>query len=60
MIRRLAEQLGVHHEALRNWIRQARPATANVTTARPPPSPRNCANWARRTPNCAGPPTPTC
>ncbi|MCE6995527.1 transposase [Saccharothrix sp. S26] len=22
MIRRLAEQLGVHHEALRNWIRQ--------------------------------------
>lgn len=22
-IRRLAEQLGVHHEALRNWIRQA-------------------------------------
>ncbi|MER7272543.1 transposase [Micromonospora carbonacea] len=23
MIRCLAEQLGVHHEALRNWIRQA-------------------------------------
>jgi transposase len=23
VIRRLAEQLGVHHEALRNWIRQA-------------------------------------
>ena len=22
MIRRLAEQLGVHHEALRTWIRQ--------------------------------------
>ncbi|MBF6138395.1 transposase [Nocardia otitidiscaviarum] len=22
-IRKLAEQLGVHHEALRNWIRQA-------------------------------------
>ena len=22
VIRRLAEQLGVHHEALRNWIRQ--------------------------------------
>jgi len=22
-IRRLAEHLGVHHEALRNWIRQA-------------------------------------
>ncbi|WP_407651718.1 transposase, partial [Actinoplanes sandaracinus] len=22
-IRRLAEQLNVHHEALRNWIRQA-------------------------------------
>lgn len=25
-IRRLAEQLGVHHEALRNWIRQAEKA----------------------------------
>jgi transposase len=23
VIRRLAEQLNVHHEALRNWIRQA-------------------------------------
>ena len=23
MVRRLAEQLGVHHEALRTWIRQA-------------------------------------
>lgn len=23
VVRRLAEQLGVHHEALRNWIRQA-------------------------------------
>lgn len=23
VIRRMAEQLGVHHEALRNWIRQA-------------------------------------
>lgn len=23
VIRRLAEQLGMHHEALRNWIRQA-------------------------------------
>jgi transposase len=23
VIRKLAEQLGVHHEALRNWIRQA-------------------------------------
>lgn len=23
VIRRMAEDLGVHHEALRNWIRQA-------------------------------------
>lgn len=23
VIRRLAEELGIHHEALRNWIRQA-------------------------------------
>ena len=43
MIRRLAEQLGVHHEALRNWIRQDeadrgqrgdRPTTAEVEELR--------------------------
>ncbi|MGV9804955.1 transposase [Micromonospora chersina] len=39
VIRRSAEQLGVHHEALRNWIRQQRPTS--VTTGRP-------ARWPRR------------
>lgn len=55
VIRRLAEQLGVHHEALRNWIRQAeadhgerhdRPTTAETEEL------RRC---AARTLNCAGP-----
>jgi transposase len=36
-IRKLAQQLGVHHEALRNWIRQAdtgqRPEPADVDLA---------------------------
>jgi transposase len=34
VIRKLAEQLGVHHEALRNWIRQAE-ADAGVRDDRP-------------------------
>ena len=43
VVRRLAEQLGVHHEALRTWIRQARadrgqrsdlPTTAEVEELR--------------------------
>jgi transposase len=34
VIRQLARQLGVHHEALRNWIRQAQ-ADAGERTDRP-------------------------
>ena len=34
VIRRLAEQLGVHHEALRNWIRQDE-ANRGARTDRP-------------------------
>jgi hypothetical protein len=34
-IHRLAEQLGVHHEALRNWIRQDEPTGVIVMTGQP-------------------------
>jgi transposase-like protein len=53
--RQLAEQLGVHHEALRNWVRQPRLTTANATTARPAMRLRSCAGCARKSVNCAGP-----
>ncbi|MFE5478054.1 transposase [Nocardia sp. NPDC056541] len=35
-IRKLATQLGVHHEALRLWIRQRRLMSASETIARRP------------------------
>jgi hypothetical protein len=46
VIRRLAEQLGVYHEALRNWIVRPRPTPVSVTTGLP-------ARWSRRTGGCA-------
>ncbi|WP_447002260.1 transposase [Saccharothrix isguenensis] len=55
VIWRLAEQLGVHHEALRNWIRRTRPTADSVTTGPRPPSPRSCAGSARRTRNSIAP-----
>ena len=54
--RQLAEQLGVHHEALPNWVRQAEadlPASA-TTTPRAPRS-RSCAGCTRKSPSCGGP-----
>lgn len=40
VIRRLAEQLGVHPEALRNWIHQDQADTANDSTGPPRPRPK--------------------
>jgi class 3 adenylate cyclase/transposase-like protein len=40
-IRRLAEQLGVHHEALRNWIRRPRPMPGSAMTGRHGPVEEN-------------------
>jgi transposase len=53
--RQLGEQLGVHHGALRNWVREAE-ADAGARDDRPPaPRPRSCAGCARKSPSCAGP-----
>jgi transposase len=66
--RQLGEQLGVHHEALRNWVRQAeaddgqrddRPTSAETEELRrdrgAAPRPRSCAGCARKSASCAGP-----
>ncbi|MGK8524975.1 transposase [Nocardia asteroides] len=42
-IRKLAQQLGVHHEALRNWIRQA-----DTTGQRPEPAVTDLAEENKR------------
>lgn len=36
VICRMAEELGVHHETLRGWIRQAEAGTAERTICSPP------------------------
>lgn len=36
VIRRMAEELGVHHEALRGWIHRQRPTPVSGTTCSPP------------------------
>ena len=49
VIRRLAEQLGVPHEAFRNGSARPRPTTAGATTGPPPPRPRSWACCGGRT-----------
>lgn len=55
VIRRLAEQLGVHHEALRNWIRQDEADRGERTTGPRPASRRSCAGFGGRTRNSSAP-----
>jgi transposase len=56
VIRRLAEQLGVCHEALRSWIRQDE-ANRGERTDLPTTEETEelCADSVRRTPNSVGP-----
>lgn len=49
VIRKLAEQLGIHHEALRTWIRQDQADHGERFDRPPPPRSRNCAGCAVRT-----------
>ena len=52
VIRRLAERLGAHHEALRNWIRQAEADTGGHAN-------RPTSEMVEETAGCAGKP-PSC
>ncbi|MFG3422983.1 hypothetical protein [Micromonospora sp. NPDC048063] len=55
VIRRLAEQLGVHHEALRSCgsVRPS-PTPVSVTTGPPARWPRRTGGCARKSPSCGG------
>ncbi|MEU7428351.1 transposase [Streptomyces sp. NPDC040750] len=52
VIRRLAEDLGVHHGALRNWIRQAE--TDAMLTCSPPTRRKSSPSCDARCGNCVG------
>ncbi|WP_146108124.1 transposase [Actinokineospora auranticolor] len=51
VVRRLAEQLGVRLEALRNCSGRTRPTAASVTAGPRPVSPTSCEGFGGRTRN---------
>ena len=54
VIRRLAEQLGVHHEALRTWIRQAQADCGQMQRPTHHAEVEELRRLRKETPSCAG------
>ena len=55
VVKRLAEQLGIHPEALRTWIRQDQATAASVMICPPLRWSRRTGGFAKRWPSSAGP-----